>query len=241
MNDHMDDDDYPDHGAEMDGRAAMGLPSPVTDTMTDPGKLPQWNGRPVPWATKWTGEESTDPFTILPTADGPMVTYPSGPVNRDEWGYLWRREGIGRRGEPQWKQLSAHRQKVSMRAPRCHVCGVKLPPGPIRWLLPKKAVSIGEGAVVANTISPPTCDGCIPLARWLCPHLGRHGADLLLVKRWEVWGVIGEVFVLDGYDVESRIKDVMLQYGRTYKDVGTHNFVARQQVMGLLDFEVLEE
>lgn len=211
----------------------------TTTTRTDPAELPQYQGRPVPWATRWSGEAATDPLGILATADGPMISYPDGAVNRDEWGFLWRREGAVRRGEPQFTQLNAYRQKQSMRAPKCHVCGSKLPPGPIHWLLPDKGMGVSpEGEV--TVISPPTCPGCVELARELCPHLrSANGGDLLLVKRWRIWGVVGEAFILDGHEVVDRVKDVHLKYGQTYKNVGTHNFVVRQQVAALDDWEVI--
>jgi hypothetical protein len=190
----------------------------------------------VPWAARWSGELSYDPLTVW---DG-EIHYPDFRENRDEHGYLWRREGARRTGEPQYSQLNAYRQKASMRAPKCQVCGTRLKPGPIRWLLPKKALSITpEGEV--TVISPPTCEDCVELARKACPHLRAHGSDLLLVKRWHVWGVIGEVFVIENGEVVDRVKDVCLQYGRTYKHAGPHNFVVRQQVVALDEYEVLDE
>jgi hypothetical protein len=161
----------------------------------------------VPWAARWSGELSYDPLTVW---DG-EIHYPDFRENRDEHGYLWRREGARRTGEPQYSQLNAYRQKASMRAPKCQVCGTRLKPGPIRWLLPKKALSITpEGEV--TVISPPTCEDCVELARKACPHLRANGSDLLLVKRWHVWGVIGEVFVIEerrgGRPGEGRVPPV---------------------------------
>lgn len=207
---------------------------------TDPARLPQYQGRPVPWVTKWTGETSTDPFTFAYVADGLAVAYPDGIEYRDPEGYLWRREGVGRKGEPQYRQVNAHRQRQSIWTPRCQVCGVKLDRSkPIRWLLPKKGISVSpEGAI--TTHNPPTCDGCVPLARQLCPHLSKQGSDLLLVKRWHVWGVLGEVIVLDGIKVVDRVKDVSLEYGRVYKDAGPQNFVVRSAIAELDNYEVID-
>jgi len=208
---------------------------------TNPAALRQHNGRPVPWVTKWTGETSTDPFTFAIHESGQLaVAYPDGIEFRDTEGYLWRREGMNRRGEPQYRQVNAHRQRISMCTPRCQVCGVKLDRGkPIRWLMPKNGVSVSpEGAI--TTHNPPTCDGCVPLARWLCPHLSKEGSDLLLVKRWHVWGVLGEVIMLDGVDVVDRVKDVSLEYGRSYKNAGPQNFVVRNAIAALDDYEVIE-
>lgn len=209
-------------------------------TTTDPAALPQYEGRPVPWATRWSVEAIDAPLTIELTDDGePFITYPDHQVNRDEFGYLWRREGAMRRGEPQYSQLNAYRQKASMRVPRCHVCGSKLPPGPIHWLLPEEAMGVSpEGDV--TVISPPTCEGCVELARKLCPHLrANEGGDHLLVHDWQIWGVVGEVFILDGIQVVDRAKDIHLKYGSTYVSAGPRNFVVRQQVVALDDWEVI--
>lgn len=210
--------------------------------MTDPATLPQWKGRPVPWVTKWSGETSMDPFTFAMNERAELhVVYPDGPEFRDDHGYLWRREGVGRKGEPQFAQVNAHRQRQAMRVPRCQVCGSRLPSDrPIRWLLPKNTMQVTpEGAV--TVFSPPTCEGCVPLARQLCPHLRKEGSGLLLVKAFHVWGVMGEAVMLDGLTVVDRVKDVCLEYGRAYKDAGPHNFVVRNQLVALDDWEVIEE
>lgn len=43
----------------------------TTAEMTDLRKLPQYQGRPVPWVTKWTGEESLDrwPRSLTTSSD----------------------------------------------------------------------------------------------------------------------------------------------------------------------------
>lgn len=224
-----------------------------TVTETDPAKLPQWQGRPVPWATKWSGEEVPEP--LLPDLDSSgavALGYRDGVENRDEYGYLWRREGIGRGGEPQFKQLNGYRQKACMRTPRCHVCGVRLPKDrPIHWLLPPDGLTTTtwEGTTAVTLMSPPTCDGCVPLARRLCPHLRAHGSSLLEVRDFRLWGVIGEAFMLEfvadgprGPEIKllDRVKDAVLQYGVEYEEAGPKTFVVRQQIVELLDWEVIE-
>jgi hypothetical protein len=218
-----------------------------TVTKTDPAKLPQWQGRPVPWATKWSGEEIPEPFHPMMDAAGDIVlTYRDGNEDRDH-GYLWRREGISRGGEPQFKQLNAYRQRASMRLPRCHVCGVRLPKdSPIRWLVPAGAVeTVPTGEV--TLMSPPTCHGCVELARELCPHLRAHGSTLLEVRQFGLYGLVGEAFIwakepsADGQiELVDRIKDMVVHYGSRYRGVSPKNFVARQQIVELLDWTELE-
>lgn len=216
--------------------------SATTPTVTDPATLPQWQGRPVPWITKWTGETSMDPFTFGFDRTGqPVVTYPDGHDNRDDHGFLWRREGAGRKGEPQFREVNAYRQKQSMRVPRCQVCGTTLRLGPLLWLLPKEGSLAVSPEGVATTHVPPTCEACIPLARQLCPHLRKEGSNLVRVDRFHVWGVMGEAIMLDGNEVIAREKDVCLEYGRSYRDVSYRNFVVRQQMVALDDFTVVEE
>lgn len=208
---------------------------------TDPAVLPQWKGRPVPWAAKWSGEEIPDRLsaTILP--DGPRVVYPDGNEDRDSYGYLWRREGISRGGEPQFAQLNAYRQRASMRVPRCHVCGARLPRGkPVRWLLPAGGTFRSADGQAVLTHSPPTCDGCVPLARRLCPALRARGSVLLEVRDFRLWGVIGECFTLrPGTPAPAGltpVKDLVCEYGRSYRGAGPGNYVARQQVVELVDW-----
>jgi hypothetical protein len=217
-------------------------------TETDPARLPQFKGHPVPWAAKWSEESIPASLGVLQLPNGtPYVGYPDRNEDRDEHGYLWRREGIVRAGTPQFAQLNAYRQRAAMRLPRCQVCGVKLAKGaPIRWLLPPNGVIHSGDDPAALTHSPPTCDGCVPLARRLCPHLSAHGSMLVEVRDFKLWGLIGECFVL-GRDelgriaVTDRVKDLVVKYGRKYKGVGPENYCARQQVVELVDFEEIEE
>jgi hypothetical protein len=212
----------------------------VTPARTDPATLPQWRGHPVPWAAKWSGEEIPEPLRPrLGQAGRVVLGYRDGNEDRDH-GYLWRREGISRGGQPQFGQLNAYRQRASMRLPRCHVCGVRLR-GPVRWLVMPGALDTPPGTGAVTLASPPTCDGCAELARELCPHLRAHGSQLLEVRRFRPWGLIGEAFLFDGTELAGRLSDVVVAYGARYRDVGPGNFVARHQVVELTDFTVLEE
>lgn len=161
---------------------------------TDKNKLPQHNGRPVPWVTRWTNEVANDRYSLALERDR-TITYADRNNNHDAHGILWQREGISRGGEPDWRTVSTYRQRASMQRRLCQVCGDKIPPGPIRWLMPiddgyqtYEGVDGVEGMLTWN---PPTCDGCVDLALSLCPHLKAHGYQILKVLDYEYWGVSG--------------------------------------------------
>jgi hypothetical protein len=157
---------------------------------TDPNDLPQWHGRPVPWVTRWTGEISPTRYDIAADENGDF-TYIDGQNLKDAKGILWQREGIGRNGDPDWASVSTYRQRASIAKRKCQVCGNKIKPGSIQWLMPldEGYIETGEGGML--TWNPPTCEDCIPLALELCPHLKRNGYQILKVLDYEVWGVMG--------------------------------------------------
>ena len=157
---------------------------------TDRNDLPQWNGRPVPWVTRWTGEISPTRYDIARDENGDF-TYIDGQNLRDSGGVLWQREGIGRNGDPDWASVSTYRQRASIAKRLCQVCGKKIPPGSIQWLMPLDDGYIENGDGRMLTWNPPTCRDCIPLALELCPYLKRNGYQILTVLDYEVWGVMG--------------------------------------------------
>lgn len=159
-------------------------------SQTDPNDLPQWKGRPVPWVTRWTGEISPTRYDIARDAEG-NFTYIDGQNLKDNQGVLWQREGIGRQGDPDWASVSTYRQRASIGKRLCQVCGTKIPPGSIQWLMPLNEGYIEHGDGGMLTWNPPTCTDCIPLALELCPHLKRNGYQILKVLDYEVWGVMG--------------------------------------------------
>lgn len=166
-------------------------------TITDRSTLPQYKGEPVPWVTRWTGEVSQDKLQVsIERSDRAVhLNYEDGNEDRDEHDVLWKREGLGRNGEPQYSQLNGYRQRASMRRQLCQICGTKIDERPIRWLLGKDQLNDEEGGPV--TISPPTCSACIPLALELCPYLKRAGYAIVKVLEYERWGIYGEAIQLD--------------------------------------------
>lgn len=149
----------------------------------------EWNGRPVPWVTRWTGEIAPDRYEIASTPDG-RITYAAGLNNYDprDPKILWQREGIMRGGEPEWANVSTYRQRAAMRRRLCQVCGTKIADGPIRWLMPPDGLEqyrTPDGEVVNITMSAPTCDGCVDVALNHCPHMVGAGAMILTVEDYE--------------------------------------------------------
>lgn len=167
---------------------------------TDRNALPQFKGRPVPWVTRWTSEISNSRYDLAFTRKDGHLTYADGNNQYDKHGVLWQREGIGRGGEPDWASVSTYRQKISMERRKCQVCGDKIADGPIHWLMPLDegydVFNEGEDNETFLTWNPPTCEGCIPLALELCPHLKRNGYQILKVLDYEVWGVTGLTMVV---------------------------------------------
>lgn len=210
---------------------------------TDPNALPQFEGRPVPWITRWTNEIADDRYKygLQMARDGgtPFLTYNNGPEDR-QGGTLWQREGIMRGGEPDWRNVSTYRQRASMTRRRCQVCGSKITDQPIRWLMPLDGLEqVDEDTTI--TMQAPTCSECIPLALDLCPNLKRAGYMILKVLDYEVWGVYGHVMVsVDGQPrrFQSAISYDLSHYGPGFS---LGQVMAQQQVVALGKYVVEEQ
>lgn len=171
-------------------------------TKTDPAILPQFQGKPVPWVTRWSEEPIIMPYRveIVRGSDGrpePRITYGQGDDERDSSGALWQKEGITKKGVPQWARVSTYRQRSSMRKRKCQVCGQKIESKVIRWLMQIDGLEEYEHNGVNRTITmaPPTCDGCVELALDLCPNLQKYGYLIAKVLEYREWGVYGEMLV----------------------------------------------
>jgi len=212
----------------------------MTQMVTDPSTLPQWEGRPVPWVTRWTGEKPRDPLQVAmdPMTRDVLVHYGDGRhEEREPSGMLWMREGIQRGGTPEYSQVSVYRQRASMRRRLCQVCGKAIPGKVIHWLLdPRQIVARESGATI--TFSPPTCESCIPLALELCPALKRRHT-IAKVLDYRLWGVYATV-VRVGQDGQPQQTDnALIDYERTDYPFRPHAVIARQQVVEWTKF-VLE-
>lgn len=203
----------------------------MTVTATEASKLPDFNGRPVPWITRWSNEILRIPYSLEVVPGGTIRTvYPDG--NEDRLGdTLWQREGLTRGGEPQWKSVNTYRQRKAMRRCHCQVCGDKIDTRPITFLMPMDGLEhLDENTVL--TVQAPTCEACIPLALKLCPHLKKYGYQIVKAIDYSMWGIYGEVV----FTVENQIRRM-----QTYIGYDQHNppefslgqVVAKQQVIQL--------
>lgn len=210
-------------------------------TTTDPARLPQWKGHAVPWVTRWTGEisETVGQVSMVTTPEGPRIEigYKDGLENRDANGALWIREGINRSGEPQFSEFNTYRQRAAMTKVRCQVCGDKINSRVIRWLVANMVLDMREDGT-ATTTSPPTCDGCIPLALELCPHLKKGGWKIAKVVDYDCWGIFGEAIVM-GKEGVREIRGIEVPYDRP--GFWYRNIVAKQMIARWNKFVIEEE
>lgn len=205
---------------------------------TDVKALPQWKGRPVPWVARWSGEVLKEPVRLVRGNNGgtPYFTYESKQEIRDEWGVLWLAEGVGRKGEPEFKFVNTYRQRASMRRKLCQVCGSHIESADTPWLLDQtewESFQVAQaGGFPIITVVAPTCLNCVELATNVCPQL-RKGAVLLNVHDYHLWGVHGEV-VLNG-----RRSLGAVAYDE--QPVRRKLVVARQQLVQLDDWQLVLE
>lgn len=209
----------------------------TTTTMTDPALLPQWKGHPVPWVARWSGEVLREPCQVgkLPSGKA-VVFYEDGREFRDDRNVLWLREDFRRGGTPEFAQVSVHRQRTAMRKRLCQICGHKIPPGVIDWLMVPHQLEQAESGTKTVTMSPPTCQQCIPLALKLCPAL-KKAHIIVRVLEYRVWGVSG---LLVSFDENGRTRQSdrqkLIPYDRPGWDYSP--VLAKQQVVEFTKFVV---
>lgn len=150
----------------------------------------------VPYITAYSEELAPHPLEFLahPEAtDGARLSY-ADPIPQDwQLGVLWARQGLHRRGHPEWKIVNTIRQRRCMRLLLCQVCGQSAADswsGRISWVLADDPGDTSAGAGYTN--APPTCAQCIPAAIASCPRL-RRGAAVYSVGSAEPYGIIGDV------------------------------------------------
>lgn len=201
---------------------------------TDPATLPQWKGHAVPWVARWTGQVYGRPAQVTTIEGRSNLFYEDGHEIRDEHhGILWIREGLTRNGDPEFAQVSAHRQRMAMRRRLCQICGGGLPDGVINWLMHPDQLEVRQDGSTL-TQSPPTCDACIPLALKLCPAL-KKSHQIVKVLEYQLWGVSGLIVSVDeDRKVQQSRRNVLIQYGREGWNYGA--VVAKQQVVELTKF-----
>lgn len=209
--------------------------------MTTPkSALHQHKGQPVPWITRWTGEVVPVAHSFSVTKDGrARVFYPDGIEDRDPNGVLWKREGLGRHGTPQYAQVNAYRQRAAMRRRLCQICGSKIDERPIRWLVDDAGLHYDDDDGTAITGSAPTCSSCIPLALELCPHL-KKGYSILKVLDYEPWGLYGQAVEIDIEAGKRRdLRGVYVPYADSPIELSA--IVAFQEIVRLTKYVIEEE
>ncbi|MEV8393178.1 MULTISPECIES: hypothetical protein [unclassified Streptomyces] len=145
----------------------------------------------VPHIATWTEEQRPEATLIM---SGWGIAYANElPHDRDEDGALWIRRQLRQgRGEPEYGNVHAERQRRVMSSLLCQVCA-----GPadrdergVLWLLEDNR---GDWAGWPNdllTTHPPVCLPCAREAVRHCPHLlGGHVA--VRVKQSDIFGVYG--------------------------------------------------
>ena len=150
----------------------------------------------VPYITAYSDELAPHPLAFLAhteATDGARLSY-ADPIPQDwQLGVLWARQGIHRRGRPEWKVVNTIRQRRCMLHLLCQVCGQPAADpvdGRISWVLADDPSDTSAGAGYTN--APPTCARCIPEAIASCPRL-RRGAAVYSVGSAEPYGIIGDV------------------------------------------------
>lgn len=152
------------------------------------------NGLTVPYIAAWEPEVSRLPaLTVRDYGQGPFLAYGNEQAHdRDQNGVLWLRLSLARgSGKALFEQVHSRRQRRSMHALLCQVCGGStLEEDFDRQLYvmnSAKGALIQEGEVTA---APPICTECAREAVASCPRLfNRYVAAY--AERSRPWGVYG--------------------------------------------------
>lgn len=162
--------------------------------------------------------EETIDFNLVIAADsgatdGRRLSYPD-PAD-DDWlmGVLWARQENHRRGDPLFHQVHIRRQRECMLGQLCQVCRKTAwdpATGRLWWVFPREVP-----AADMLLTKPPACVACVSKAVEACPLLRRE-AYVYTSGGYEPYGVLGDVFSLDGEQVRiERGQDVPLDAFRT--------------------------
>ena len=199
----------------------------------------RFKGQVVPWVSRWSGERDDDELRIAKNLTTGALTLfyedtadPDHDENRDERGVLWARDRQDRSGWPEFGQVNALRQRACMLERLCQVCGQPITESPIRWLMGPQHLYTVQGRYV--TMSPPTCERCAELSKELCPHLSTKGSRLLLVQRYEIWGVYGEAVWFEAGDVVRSDPHAGISFANP--DHPLSGVLAKQLLVSFTDF-----
>ncbi|MFG2143245.1 hypothetical protein ACGFRG_03465 [Streptomyces sp. NPDC048696] len=125
-------------------------------------------GLTVPFITAWDSERITVPrLGVRVSGAGPSIYFADeGPMDRDQHGILWVRQGLGRgRGKALFPTVHAYRQRRAMYDLLCQVYGgLTIEESDTRQLYVMNSARgqpIREGE---RTTAPPVCRSCAPEA-----------------------------------------------------------------------------
>jgi len=221
----------------------------ATDIRTDVETLLHYGKAVVPWITRWTGERASDEerkMSLSLDEAGALWVHQAGysddSEERELSGFLWQKEGVTRGGKPEFSQVSTFRQRTAMRKRLCQVCGQKIQTPVVNWLMATGQLEFNEDGE-AITMNAPTCDGCIPVARELCPHLYANGSMIVKVVEYELWGVYGEAVQMkmeDGRPLFRHVPPQFYCYSKDYPGVTPTAVLAKQQVVRFTKYRIAE-
>lgn len=190
------------------------------------------NGTPVPYVARWTSERFVGhikgaSFVEAVIPDQAMKTVYIFQIEgrkRDEFGWLWTPddESIGE-GEPEYGQVHPKRHRECMDKIICQVCG--LPAGAdAKWFVHPPLPDRPSKPIV--TAHAPVCDDCVSLSNDRCPHLRKHNWPVVVAKRAEQYGVIGDIY-------DHRDGKITYQGHITAQHPQATQALARQRVVAL--------
>lgn len=154
-----------------------------------------WDGRTVPYITRWSGEANVSLPDLLLFREG-LRYKEEFAEDRDRYRGLWERmAGCYGDGEPQWRKVNSERQRTAMEHLLCQVCA-----GPASrtsrgvLFLERGRVSAAADLEENQTAQPPLCLPCAQEAREQCPRLTRH-CIALRARKVPAWGVFATSYV----------------------------------------------
>lgn len=180
----------------------------------EPTGRPLVRGLPVPYVTRWTGEQQDQHMVIVGLRGVVQVAYHDDPLGLGRIdGLLWSRDGNApRSGEPEWKGVHALRHRSCMLSPRCQVCGKRFPAGQPVTVLHAVVPDYAPHTQPFDTSTPPTCRRCAPWAKQLCPNLRASRCIIAEAATITPIAVCGNLFDMDGqrHQAELRLDDPLL-------------------------------
>lgn len=154
-----------------------------------------------PWITPYAGERHIGPFAY----DGQRIFFPDRVEDR-ELGVLWQPAPENSDGEIWWSEMHTGRQKRAMLDGLCQVCGQPMGEPPWSWLIPGVEVAVVRPrGRPFQTVTPPTCQQCVPIALSQCPNLKFYPPLLLTVNAYRPVAVYGDLVGRHGRLVRAEV------------------------------------